>query len=141
MLEAEAAFVGHHEELPEARDGAWNLFQERVALLLNLEDGLAGEAAEEDALHGVLEDFEHVGELEDEGAGVVAREAGAAGEGLEARDRERLGGLREDEGLDFEDLAGFLLDFHVVVVAVVADSELLLGDCGGLGHWSGGVNR
>lgn len=136
MLEAEPAVVRHQEKLPETRDGAWDLLQERVALLLDLEEGLAGEAAEEDALHRVLEDFEDVRELEDERTRLVAREAEAAHEGFEARDWERLVGLGEDDALEFEDLARFFLHFHVVVVAVVANPKLLFGDCGGLGEFS-----
>lgn len=132
MLEAEPAVVRHQEELPEAHDGAWEFRRERVPLLLDLEDGFAGEAAEEDALDRVLEDFEHVREFEDERAGLVAREAEAARKGFEARDWERLGGFGEDEVLEFEDLARFLLDFHVVVVAMVANPKLLFGDCSGL---------
>lgn len=107
-----------------------------MALLLDLEDGLAGEAAEEDALDGVLKDFEDVWELEDERTRLVAREAEAAREGFEARDWERLAGLGEDDALKFEDLARFLLHFHVVVVAVVANPKLLFGDCSGLREFS-----
>lgn len=104
-----------------------------MALLLDLEDGLAGQAAEEDPLDRVLEDFEHVRELEDERAGLVAaRESDAPGDGFETRDWERLVGLGEDDVLEFENLAGFLLDLHVVVVAMVANPLLLFGNGGGL---------
>lgn len=34
--------------------------------------------------------------------------------------------------MELDDFADFFLDFHVVVVAVVADSFLLCGDGGGL---------
>lgn len=47
-----------------------------------------------------------------------------------------MAGLGEDDALKFEDLARFLLHFHVVVVAVVANPELLFGDCGGLREFS-----
>lgn len=103
-----------------------------MTLPINLEDRLAREAAEEDALDGVLEDFKDMRELKNERAGLVAREADAAREGFEAGDRDGLAGFIENEVLEFEDLAGFLLDLHVVVVAMVANSQLLLGDCGGL---------
>lgn len=126
MLEAKSTLIRHHEELAEVRDGAWELRSERTTLLLDLEDGLASEAAEEDALHGVLEDFEHMREFEDERAG------------LEARDREQLGGFREDEVMEFKDLARFLLDFHVVFVTIVANPKLFFGDCGGLREFSKG---
>lgn len=46
-------------------------------------------------------------------------------------------GLREDEGVELDDFADFFLDFHVVVVGVVADSVLLCGDGGGLGEGFG----
>lgn len=49
----------------------------------------------------MLEDFEHVRELEDERAGLVAREAEAPRKRLKARDWERLGRFREDEVLEF----------------------------------------
>lgn len=46
-------------------------------------------------------------------------------------------GLREDEGVELDDFADFFLDFHVVVVGVVADSVLFRGDGGGLGEGFG----
>lgn len=111
-----------------------------MALLLDLEDGLAGQAAEEDALDRVLEDLEHVRELEDERAGLVAaREPDAPGYGFETRDWEPLVWFREDDVLEFEDFAGFLLDLHVVVVAMVANPLLLFGNVGGLRHFSRGI--
>jgi len=136
VLEAEPAFVRHQQKLPKPSDGAWNLLRERLALLLDLENGFAGEAAEENALDGVLKDFEDVRELEDERTSLVARETEAAHKGFEARDWERLGGLGEDDALKFEDLARFLLHFHVVVVAMVTNPKLLFGDCGGLREFS-----
>lgn len=81
----------------------------------------------------MLEDLEDVGELEDEPAGFELLEAEAAlGEGFEAGDGDDGRGVREDQGLELEDFPGFLLDFHVVVVAVVAHALELLGYGGGL---------
>lgn len=86
----------------------------------------------------MLVNLENVRELEDEGGGLVGFEAEAAGEEVEAGGLDDLVGLGENEGLEFEDFADFFLDFHVVVVGVVADAVHFLGDGGGFGDEAGG---
>lgn len=86
----------------------------------------------------MLVNLENVRELEDEGGGLVGFEAEAAGEEVEAGGLDDLVGLGENEGLEFEDFADFFLDFHVVVVGVVADAVHFLGDGGGFGDGAGG---
>ena len=86
----------------------------------------------------MLVNLENVRELEDESAGFVLFEAEAAREEVEARDWEGVVELGENEVLKFQDFAGFLLDFHVVVVAMVTYTLKLFGDGGGLGHGSCG---
>ncbi len=81
--------------------------------------------------------LENVREFEDESTSFVLFEAEAARKEVKARDWERLVDLGENEVLELEDLAGFLLDFHVVIVAMVAYTFLLFGDGGGLGLGSG----
>lgn len=107
--------------------------------------GFSGEAAVENALYRVLVNLKNVGEFEDEGGGgglVAVEGAGAedaAGEEVEFGDLDDLVWLGEDEVLEFEDFSGFFFDFHVVVVAMVADPVLLFGYGGGLGHGSGRI--
>lgn len=86
----------------------------------------------------MLVNLENVREFENESAGFVLLEADAAREEVEARGGEDVVGLGEDEVLELEHLAGLLLDFHVVVKAMVPYTLKLFGDGGGLGQGSGG---
>lgn len=111
---------------------------ESLLFLLNLQEGLPGQSNVEDSLNRVLVNVENVREFEDKSAGLVLFEAKAASEEVEARDGEGLVGQGEDEFLELKDLAGLLLDLHVVVVAMVTYALELFGDGGGLGHGPGG---
>lgn len=75
-------------------------------------------------------------EFEDKPTGFQLFESNAAGEAVQSRNGEHGTGLGEDEVLELEDFADFLLHFHVIVESVVANSLLLLGYRGGLGHGS-----
>ena len=138
MFKAQSTRVGHHYELPEAGHGVGDLGNESLLFLLNLQNGSPGQSNVEDSLNRVLVNLENVRELEDESAGFVLFEAKAAREEVEARDWEGVVELGENEVLKFQDFAGFLLDFHVVVVAMVTYTLKLFGDRGGLGHGSCG---
>lgn len=85
----------------------------------------------------MLINLENVRELEEESAGLVLLEPEPAREDIEARNRDVLVVLGEDQVLEFEDLARFLLDFHVVVVPMVADPQQVFRDGGGLRKVSG----
>lgn len=106
--------------------------------MLNLQEGLPGQSNVKDSLNRVLVNVENVREFENKSAGLVQFEAEAASEEVEARDGEGLVGQEEDEFLELEDLAGLLLDLHVVVVAMVTYALELFGDGGGLGQGPGG---
>lgn len=80
----------------------------------------------------MLENLENVRELEQEGTSFVVLETDPASENVETGDGERLITLRENQRLEREHLADFLLDFHVIVIPVVADPLELLGYGGGL---------
>lgn len=86
----------------------------------------------------MLVNLEDVWEFEDESSSFVLFEADTASEEVEARDGEGLVDLGENEVLELEYFAGFLLDFHVVIEAMVTDTLDFFGDGGGLGHGSGG---
>lgn len=81
--------------------------------------------------------LENVRELEEESPGFVLLEPEPAREDIKARNWDGLVVLGEDQVLEFEDLARFLLDFHVVVIPMVADSLQIFGDGGGLREVSG----
>lgn len=85
----------------------------------------------------MLVNLENVRELEEESPGLVLLEPEPAGEDVKARNWDGLVALGEDQVLELEDLARFLLDFHVVVVPMVADPLQVLGDGGGLREPSG----
>lgn len=86
----------------------------------------------------MLVNLKDMREFEDESTSFVLFETEAASEEVEAGDLDDLVRLGENEVLEFEDLAGLLLNLHVIVVAMVSDSFLLLGYGGGLGHGSCG---
>lgn len=98
--------------------------------------GFAGKAAIEDTSNWVFIYLKNMGEFEDECTSFVLFEVKATSEGVQARDWEGLMGLAEKEVLEFEDFAKLLLDFHVVVIAVIANTLELLGNGGGLRHGS-----
>lgn len=94
--------------------------------------GFAGKAAIEDTSNWVFIYLKNMREFEDECTSFVLFEVEATSEGVQARDWEGLMGLAEKEVLEFEDFAKLLLDFHVVVIAVIANTLELLGNGGGL---------
>lgn len=97
VFEREPAGFGQHEEFSEAGDGIGDLGDEGLVFLFDLDEGFSGEPAVEGALDRVVEDFEDVGELEDELAGFELLEAECAlGEGFEAGDGEEGGRVEED---------------------------------------------
>lgn len=104
--------------------------------MLNLEKCLPGKPAIKDSLNWVLIDFKNVREFEEISAGFVLFEAEtkATSEGVETGDWKGLAWLRKDYRLEFENLSSLFLDFHIVVVTVIAYSLLLFGDRGGLRH-------
>lgn len=81
-------------------------------------------------------DLVDVGVLEDERACLEPLETEAAGENVEGVNGEGLAGLLQEQVLEFQDLDDLFLDLHVVVEPVVADSFLVSGEGGGLGHGS-----
>lgn len=107
--------------------------------MLDLENGLSSEPAKQNSLNRMLVNLEDEGEFEYERACFVLFEADAASESVEARDWKGLVELREYKVLKFENLARFLLNFHVIVVAMISKSLLFLGDCGRLRHFSRGI--
>nr|POE57721.1 hypothetical protein CFP56_13981 [Quercus suber] len=138
MFKVQSTCVGHHYELPEVGHGIGDLSNESLLFLLNLQNGSPGQLNVKDSLNWVLVNLENVRELEDENIGFVLFEAKAVKEEAEARDWEGVIELGENEVLKFQDFAVFLLDFHVVVIAMVMCTLKLFGDRGRLRHGSCG---
>lgn len=114
MFEAEAkGRRGKEKEAAEAEDGNGESRGKGVAFETELVESARGEAGVEDALDGVFEDVEDVRVAEKEGRGFLWGEAEeAAGEGVEAGDREAAARVGEDELLELKSAPDLLFDFH-----------------------------
>lgn len=83
----------------------------------------------ENSLNWVFKNVENVREFEDKVGRVKLFEAKTPGKGFEAGDWEgRSGIMKENEGLQLEDLAHLFFNFHVIVVAMVPHSLDFLRD-------------
>lgn len=96
--------------------------------MLDLGECSTGKTAEKDPLYRVFKDLENEGEFENEPTRFKHLEPNSTRESVEACNGDHSGGWGEEELLEFENFASFFLDFHVIVEAMVTDSDLLFGN-------------